>query len=100
MTRCGRRDGAQDEVIPAGDAPAVTKRYPCAGAGDSPVAMVSADASSEWMLSMPGGVTVDGPSAGASTRAYPSLQGHTLTAGDGTTSNETVTQLVYPVSET
>ncbi len=51
-------------VDPAGDAPAVTKRYLYAGAGDSPVAVVSADASSVWMLSLPGEVTVDAPSAG------------------------------------
>ncbi len=84
-------------VDPAGDAPAVTKRYLYAGAGDSPVAVVSADASSVWMLSLPGGVTVDVPSAGASTWAYPSLQGHTLTTGDGTTS--TGVQLYDPFGQ-
>ncbi|BFM26297.1 RHS repeat-associated protein [Microbacterium testaceum] len=84
-------------VDPAGDAPAVTKRYLYAGAGDSPVAVVSADASSVWMLSLPGGVTVDVPSAGASTWAYPSLQGHTLTTGDGATS--TGVQLYDPFGQ-
>jgi RHS repeat-associated protein len=84
-------------VDPAGDAPTVTKRYLYAGAGDSPVAVVSADASSVWMLSLPGGVTVDVPSAGASTWAYPSLQGHTLTTGDGTTS--TGVQLYDPFGQ-
>ncbi|WP_144834219.1 hypothetical protein [Microbacterium sp. BH-3-3-3] len=68
-----------------------------AGAGDSPVAVVSADASSVWMLSLPGGVTVDVPSAGAPTWAYPSLQGHTLTTGDGTTS--TGVQLYDPFGQ-
>ncbi|WP_144834221.1 MULTISPECIES: RHS repeat-associated core domain-containing protein [Microbacterium] len=75
----------------------MTKRYLYAGAGDSPVAVVSADASSVWMLSLPGGVTVDVPSAGASTWAYPSLQGHTLTTGDGTTS--TGVQLYDPFGQ-
>ncbi|MDU0328039.1 PA14 domain-containing protein [Microbacterium sp. KSW2-21] len=84
-------------VDPAGDAPAVTKRYLYAGAGDSPVAVVSADASSVWMLSLPGGVTVDAPSAGVSTWAYPSLQGHTLTTGDGTSS--TGVQLYDPFGQ-
>ncbi|BFM26295.1 hypothetical protein CHE218_33370 [Microbacterium sp. che218] len=59
--------------------------------------MVSADASSVWMLSLPGGVTVDVPSAGASTWAYPSLQGHTLTTGDGATS--TGVQLYDPFGQ-
>ncbi len=84
-------------VDPAGDAPAVTKRHLYAGAGDSPLAVVSADASSVWMLPLPGGVTVDVPSAGASTWAYPSLQGHTLTTGDGTTS--TGVQLYDPFGQ-
>lgn len=36
------------------------------------------------MLSLPGGVSVDIPAAGALTWSYPSLQGHTITTGNGT----------------
>ncbi|WP_144834222.1 hypothetical protein [Microbacterium sp. BH-3-3-3] len=75
----------------------MTKRYLYAGAGDIPVGVVSADGASVWMLSLPGGVMVDVPSAGASTWSYPSLQGHTLTTGDGTTS--TGVQLYNPFGQ-
>ncbi|MEZ3155338.1 PA14 domain-containing protein [Microbacterium sp. BWR-S6Y] len=70
-------------VDPAGDAPAVTSRYVYAGAGDSPWAVVSGDAGVTVFLSLPGGVTVDVPVSGAVVWSYPSLQGHTLTTGDG-----------------
>jgi len=70
-------------VDPAGDAPAVTSRYVYAGAGDSPWAVVSVDAGATVFLSLPGGVTVDVPASGAASWSYPSLQGHTLTTGDG-----------------
>ncbi len=70
-------------VDPAGDAPAVTSRYVYAGAGDSPWAVVSGDAAVTVFLSLPGGVTVDVPVSGAAVWSYPSLQGHTLTTGDG-----------------
>ncbi|MDQ1121620.1 hypothetical protein [Microbacterium trichothecenolyticum] len=74
-------------VDPAGDAPAVTTRYVYAGAGDSPWAVVSGDAGATVFLSLPGGVTVDVPSSGVASWSYPSLQGHTLTTGDGATSS-------------
>jgi hypothetical protein len=70
-------------VDPAGDAPAVTSRYVYAGAGDSPWAVVSGDAGATVFLSLPGGVTVDVPASGEASWSYPSLQGHTLTTGDG-----------------
>ncbi|MDQ1121621.1 hypothetical protein [Microbacterium trichothecenolyticum] len=74
-------------VDPAGDAPAVTSRYVYAGAGDSPWAVVSGDAGATVFLSLPGGVTVDVPASGVASWSYPSLQGHTLTTGDGATSS-------------
>ncbi|WP_307479008.1 hypothetical protein [Microbacterium trichothecenolyticum] len=74
-------------VDPAGDAPSVTSRYVYAGAGDSPWAVVSGDAGATVFLSLPGGVTVDVPSSGVASWSYPSLQGHTLTTGDGATSS-------------
>ncbi|MEV7766520.1 PA14 domain-containing protein [Microbacterium sp. NPDC086615] len=70
-------------VDPAGDVPAVTSRYVYAGAGDSPWAVVSGDAAATVFLSLPGGVTVDVPASGGASWSYPSLQGHTLTTGDG-----------------
>lgn len=81
------RDGSgrvvSRSVDPAGDAPAVTSRYVYAGAGDSPWAVVSGDAGVTVFLSLPGGVTVDVPGSGVASWSYPSLQGHTLTTGDG-----------------
>ena len=74
-------------VDPAGEAPAVTSRYVYAGAGDTPWAVLSGDASAVVFLSLPGGVTVDVPSSGAASWSYPSLQGHTLTTGDGSSSS-------------
>lgn len=74
-------------VDPAGEAPAVTSRYVYAGAGDSPWAVVSGDAAPVVFLSLPGGVTVDVPASGSATWSYPSLQGHTLTTGDGSSSS-------------
>ncbi|MDQ1121626.1 hypothetical protein [Microbacterium trichothecenolyticum] len=74
-------------VDPAGDAPGVTSRYVFAGVGDFPWAVVSGDAGVTVFLSLPGGVTVDVPSSGPSSWSYPSLQGHTLTTGDGATSS-------------
>ncbi|WP_285136157.1 hypothetical protein [Microbacterium sp. lyk4-40-TSB-66] len=35
------------------------------------------------LLSLPGGVTVDVPASGVASWSYPSLQGHTVTTGDG-----------------
>ncbi len=61
----------------------MTSRYVYAGAGDSPWAVVSGDAAVTVFLSLPGGVTVDVPVSGAAVWSYPSLQGHTLTTGDG-----------------
>ncbi|KTS62630.1 hypothetical protein NS206_09900 [Microbacterium testaceum] len=74
-------------VDPAGDAPAVTSRYVYAGAGDSPWAVVSQDAGATVFLSLPGGVTVDVPVSGVASWSYPSLQGHTLTTGDGSSAS-------------
>ncbi|OZD38568.1 hypothetical protein CH252_32015 [Rhodococcus sp. 06-1477-1B] len=74
-------------VDPAGDAPAVTSRYVYAGAGDSPWAVVTGDAGVMVFLSLPGGVTVDVPASGSASWSYPSLQGHTLTTGDGVSSS-------------
>ncbi|MGN7969221.1 hypothetical protein [Microbacterium sp. 22296] len=74
-------------VDPVGDAPKVTTRYIYAGASDSPWAVVTGDAAPVVFLSLPGGVTVDVPASGAATWSYPSLQGHTLTTGDGSSSS-------------
>lgn len=74
-------------VDPAGDAPKVTTRYVYAGAGDSPWAVVSGDAAPVVFLSLPGGVTIDVPASGAATWSYPSLQGHTVTTGDGSSAS-------------
>jgi RHS repeat-associated protein len=73
-------------VDPAGDAPRVTTRYVYAGAGDSPWAVLSGDDVTVF-LSLPGGVTVDVPASGSASWSYPSLQGHTLTTGDGSGSS-------------
>lgn len=74
-------------VDPAGEAPKVTMRYVYAGAGDSPWAVLSGDAAPVVFLALPGGVTVDVPATGSATWSYPSLQGHTLTTGDGSSSS-------------
>ncbi|MBD8478727.1 PA14 domain-containing protein [Microbacterium sp. CFBP 8794] len=74
-------------VDPAGDAPEVTSRYVYAGAGDSPWAVLSGDAAPVVFLSLPGGVTVDIPASGAASWSYPSLQGHTVTTGDGSSAS-------------
>nr|WP_154923948.1 PA14 domain-containing protein [Microbacterium testaceum] len=75
-------------VDPAGDAPKVTTRYVYAGAGDSPWAVLTGDAAPVVFLSLPGGVTVDVPASGSATWSYPSLQGHTLTTGNGSSSSD------------
>ncbi|MDF2048170.1 hypothetical protein P2P98_18555 [Microbacterium sp. Kw_RZR3] len=67
--------------------PARGKRYVYASAGDSPLAVVSGDAGATVFLSLPGAVTVDFPSSGAASWSYPSLQGPTLTTGDGPSSS-------------
>lgn len=84
-------------VDPAGDAPKVTTRYVYAGAGDSPWAVLTGDAAPVVFLSLPGGVTVDVPASGVATWSYPSLQGHTLTTGDG--SSSTGVQLYDPFGQ-
>ncbi|WP_307479024.1 hypothetical protein [Microbacterium trichothecenolyticum] len=85
------RDGSgrvvSRSVDPAGDAPRVITRYVYAGAGDSPWAVVAGDAAAVVFLSLPGGVTVDVPASGVASWSYPSLQGHTLTTGDGSSSS-------------
>lgn len=74
-------------VDPAGDAPEVTSRYVYAGAGETPWAVVSGDAAAVVFLSLTGGVTVDVPASGAASWSYPSLQGHTVTTGDGSSAS-------------
>ncbi|WP_285136159.1 hypothetical protein [Microbacterium sp. lyk4-40-TSB-66] len=74
-------------VDPVGDAPRVTSRYVYAGAGDSPWAVLTGDAAPVVFLSLPGGVTVDVPVGGSASWSYPSLQVHTLTTGDGSSSS-------------
>jgi len=67
--------------------PEYGRRYVYAGAGDSPWAVVSGDVGATVLLSLPGGVTVDVPASGVASWSYPSLQGHTITTGDGATSS-------------
>lgn len=55
-----------------------------AGDGDVAWAFVPVGGTMTRMLSLPGGVSVDIPAAGALTWSYPSLQGHTITTGNGT----------------
>lgn len=74
-------------VDPAGEAPAVTTRFIYAGEGDVPWAAVPGDSSPVVFLALPGGVTVDIPASATETWSYPSLQGHTLTTGDGSSSS-------------
>jgi RHS repeat-associated protein len=68
---------------PAGAAPAATVRYLYAADGDVPWATVPSSSSPVRTITLPGGVSVDVPGTGAATWSYPSLQGHTLAAGDG-----------------
>jgi len=68
---------------PAGPTAQTTVRYVYAGAGDVPWAMVPASGAATRTIILPGGVSVDVPGAGTVTWAYPSLQGHTITTGDG-----------------
>ncbi len=72
-------------VDPAGDAPAETSTYAYAGAGDAPLYVSLTRSGQVFFISLPGGVTVD-LSSNAQTWSYPSLQGHTLTTGGGTSS--------------
>lgn len=72
-------------VDPAGSAPAVTTRYTFTGTDDVPWAVRTGTAAPIVFLPLPGGVTVDVPATGTASWSYPSLQGHTLATGDGTT---------------
>ncbi|WP_222121717.1 hypothetical protein, partial [Microbacterium sp. BH-3-3-3] len=83
-------------VDPAGDAPAETTTYAYAGPGDTPLVVYSQKTAPLFFLSLPGGVTVDIP-GNAETWSYPSLQGHTLTTGDGRSS--TGVQLFDPFGQ-
>ncbi len=49
------------------------------------MAVKAGSAAPTVFLPLPGGVTVDVPASGASSWSYPSLQGHTLATGDGST---------------
>jgi RHS repeat-associated protein len=70
---------------PTGTAPATVVKYLYAGAGDAAWAIVPATGPTTVMLSLPGGVSVDIPATGTATWSYPSMRGHTLTTGTGTT---------------
>lgn len=70
-------------IDPAGTAGAMTVRYIYADSGDTIAAILPSGGTSIRTISLPGGVNVDIPASGASTWSYPSLQGHTLTTSNG-----------------
>ena len=76
-------------VDPAGPGPAVTTRYGHADSADTAWAQWTGT-SMLRQLTLPGAVTVTLSSTG-NTFAYPNLQGHTLTTGDGTTTSTGIT---------
>ncbi|MBZ4488092.1 PA14 domain-containing protein [Microbacterium sp. cx-55] len=75
-------------VAPGGGVTAMTTKYLYSGAGDAPWAIVPSNGPASTVLSLPGGVSVDIPSAGVATWSYPSIQGHTLVTGDGQTTSD------------
>ena len=77
------------DVDPAGPGPAVTTRYGHADSADTAWAQWTGT-SMLRQLTLPGAVTVTLSSTG-NTFAYPNLQGHTLTTGDGTTTSTGIT---------
>lgn len=70
-------------VDPAGSPPAVLTRFGHADASDTAWGQNTGSSTLRW-LTLPGGVTVSMGSSGNSF-GYPSLQGHTLVTGNGTT---------------
>jgi RHS repeat-associated protein len=70
-------------VIPPGASPAETTRHLYSAGGDAPWATLT-DSVLTVTASLPGGVTVSF-TGGAAEYSYPSLLGHTLTTGDGST---------------
>lgn len=77
---------ASRTTTPSGGGAEAVVKYLYNGTSDAAWAIVPAAGTATLSLSLPGGVTVDIPSTGPSTWSYPSLQGHTLTTGDGTNS--------------
>ncbi|GEK80086.1 hypothetical protein ABA31_14370 [Agrococcus baldri] len=70
---------------PAGSDPAVTVRYLYAGDADEPFAQLE-DTTLRRHVELPGGATVTITGGGREWQ-YPSMLGHTITTGDGTTSS-------------
>lgn len=88
---------ASRSITPKGGGTAETMKYLYNGTSDAAWAIVPSSGASTTFLSLPGGVSVDIPSTGAATWSYPSLQGHTLTTGDGT--NATGLRLYDPYGQ-
>jgi hypothetical protein len=70
-------------IIPPGSAPAETTRHLYSAGGDAPWATLT-DSVLTVTASLPGGVTVSF-TGGSAEYSYPSLLGHTLITGDGST---------------
>lgn len=84
-------------VDPAGTPPAVTTTYLHADGSDVAWGQQTGTGTTQ-LITLPGGVTVS-MTATAHTFAYPSLQGHTLTTGDGTTTSQTGVLLYDPYGQ-
>lgn len=85
-------------VDPAGTAPTLTTRY--SHAGDTDIAWAQqVGTTTSRIVSLPGGVTMTMDSTGTNTYAYPSLLGHTLAQGDGTTTVGTGVYLYDPFGQ-
>jgi RHS repeat-associated protein len=70
-------------IIPPGASPAETTRHLCSAGGDTPWATLTGSVLTVT-VGLPGGVTVNF-TGGSAEYSYPSLLGHTLTTGDGST---------------
>ena len=84
-------------VDPAGAPPAVTTTYLHAGGADAAWGQQTGGALTR-LITLPGGVTVSATATG-NTFAYPSLQGHTLVTGNGTTTDQTGVLLYDPYGQ-
>ena len=84
-------------VDPTGTPPAATTTYVYAGGSDLAYATQTGAVTTRQVI-LPGGVTVSMTVSGNTFR-YPSLQGHTLTTGDGTTTTTSGVALYDPYGQ-
>lgn len=84
-------------VDPAGTPAAVTTKYGHADSSDIAWAQQTGSTVQRW-ITLPGGVTATMGTSG-NTYAYPSLQGHTLVTGNGTTTATTGVGLYDPFGQ-